>query len=1208
MILIAGCGLWAQLTTGSITGVVQDPSGGLVPGAQVTLTDLTKNFNYQAKTDGTGRYLFRALPPSTYELTVEAAGFAKFEQTNLGLDIAANATVNVNLKLATPGQTVEVVDTGAPLLQTQDAATGQTLNQTFIQNMPLIGRAVFDLAYLAPGVSQAPGNAFGANKSSWANNFVSEGGRNAQADILLDGVTMTNYEQNTGVVQPLYTPSVDAVQEFKIQQTNFAAEFGYSGSTIINVVTRSGTNQLHGSAYEFFRNTDLNANDYFYNATPSNAGKSVPYHWNNFGGTVGGPVKRDKVFFFFDYDGSRQVTPQSATLGLPSAAERAGNFAEVCARNGGTFGSSGMCSVAAGQIWDPYVVDPTKSNPTRLNYIPFNNLATYASPGNSKTPWIQPGVVGNLLNPVTQKILGYVPVPNLGTPGAAGYNPQGNWFGSSSRVTNPNQFDAKVDSQLTDRDMLGVRMSHSWGNTMDANLLGNVFDANTQGPNKNTVYSGALNYTHTFSPSTILTATAGYSHSWSHTLGNIANYPDFSITSLGLPANLTSSGFISAPAIQISGYGSENGNATFGGQPWSGMLYGQAVSQGIATVSHTVGRHEIKFGGEMRIHQINFTQFGLPAGKWQFQQEGTSQQYNTGGDAMASFLTGFVGGGGWSAYEIPASPATANKQYSGFVQDNWRVNDRLTVNLGLRYDVDMPRTERYDRMSYFDPSQPSPIPGVMGLFQYVGNGNPRSPYNTYFGGIGPRVGFAYRLDRKTTMRGGYGIYYDPSKMGAAGAGSGGAGFQGYDQYTTWSAYQGDNITPNLVLGQPVSITVPPGKSQGVYTALGGSLQGIPIPTYNILPRIQSWSFGFQRELPDNIVIDAGYVGTKGNHLYMGGDVYALDHLSAAVADQFRANPQAFLANASIPANIVDAVKANTPAWSNGIWGGSWQAYNAYLPYPQYPLNLWGSNGLQNVDPPIGNSIYHAFQLKVEKRFAHGLQFLFTYSAQKSIDDSSLAGTNVWVNGTAGATLANVEDPNNLRLERSLSQFDISQIAQFSFVYELPYGANRHWGANANPVVKGVLGNWQVNGGYRWDSGLPIILYTANGGTNIPYWGAQRPNLSGPLNQASGTNITQYFANPQVATMPQPYYDGTAPRVMPNLRQPGTNNLSASLLKDIPLAFREGARLQFRAESFNLFNRVQFGAPATNVGLSNFGAITSQANQPRILQLALKFYW
>jgi hypothetical protein len=306
----------------------------------------------------------------------------------------------------------------------------------------------------------------------------------------------------------------------------------------------------------------------------------------------------------------------------------------------------------------------------------------------------------------------------------------------------------------------------------------------------------------------------------------------------------------------------------------------------------------------------------------------------------------------------------------------------------------------------------------------------------------------------------------------------------------------------------------------------------------------------------------------------------------------------------IPADLVTAVKNVTPSFSNGIWGGTWQAYNGYLPYPQYPNNVWGSSALQNVDPPLASSIYNGFQLRVEKRFSSGIQFLGTYSNQKSIDNASLAGSNVYVNGTAGGSLARIQDPNCLPCERSLSQFDVSQIAQFSAVYDLPFGRGKRWGGGSNAFVDGFFGGWQVNGIYRWDSGEPLILYL-NNSTALPTYGNQRPDLSAPLQRTNSVNISQYFANPQVVSAPPAFYDGNAPRVLPNLRAPGTNNLSASIFKNFPLGFREGASLQFRAEAFNALNHVQFAAPNTTFGASNFGQISSQANSPRTLQLAFK---
>lgn len=1221
VLVAASTMLWAQLYTGSITGVVQDPSGAVIPNAKVTLTDISKGYTYEGVTDGSGHYLFRSLPPTSYRLSVSASGFSTAVLSEITLNVTQNVTQNVVMKVGAGAETVEV-RAGAEGIQTQDAAVGQVVDRRMINELPMIGRQVYDLAFLAPGVSQAPGTAFGPGGVR-GNNFVSQGSRNAQADVLLDGVSTTTYEQNTGITQVMYTPSPDTVQEFKIQQTNFGAEFGFSGATIVNVISRSGGNRFHGSAYEYLRNTLLNSNTFF----RQQAGKdTAPYHWNDFGGTFGGPIKKDKAFFFFAYDGSRTITPTEGFLGLPTDIQRGlaagpdgntnfGNFGEVCTAAGGRFDGAGRCSAAAGQLYNGIAAGRP--------YIPYNNLGR-----------------AGLVNPVAQAIVkGYIPRTNV-----AGAGLNNNFFSAAGNTGNNNQLDAKADALLTSKDNLSIRFSHLWGDSLAANLLAgpsnipqNPFDANTQGPVATVAYQGTGNWTHTFNPTTLLTVTLGITHGWTHT----QNYP-FDETSIGLPANIANGNknVTAAPAIQIDNYAGENGNANFGGQPWDSMLYAQDLAHLSATLSKVRGHHELKVGFETRLHRINFTQFGLPAGKWQFQRNATSLNDSggggaNGGDSMASFFLGQATG--WNAYQVPASPATQNYQFAGFIQDNWRVNRKLTFNLGLRYDIDMPRTERFDRMSYFDPLVVSPLaaevgaainaltpaqqavlssgntPGtcpacfdLIGQFNYVGGTSLKSPYQAYYGAIGPRFGFAYNPFKSTVVRGGFGVYYDPSKGGAAGAGAADpGGFQGFSQYTTWG---------KTVLGQAVSISAAPGNVKGVYTQLGGYMQNVPIATYNVLPREWSWSLGVQHELPWRVVVQANYVGKKGENLYMGGNTFNLNHLTSQQADMIRAagppatNP--WLQTGPVPAPLLNAIKAHTDVWSNPFWSGNWYPFNGLVPYPMYSIDtggypgayaMWGNAGITNVDPPIAYSNYHGFIFQADKRFSNGLQFMASYTLQKSMDNASLAGVNIYVNGIAGATLAQLQDPNNLDGEYSLSQFDIARVAQVSWVYDLPFGAGKQFSSNS--VANAVLGGMHVSGTYRWDSGLPLII-TMSGGLNMPTFGNQRPNLNAPLTKAPGTNLQMYYADPGALSVPQVLYEGTMPRVLDSIRAPGTNNFSLSADKEFKLT--EGTALMFRWEAFNLFNHVQFGAPNTTFNTADFGKITSQANQPRIQQVSLRF--
>ena len=399
---------FAQLYTGSLSGTVLDPSGAPVPEAKITLDDVDHSTRNSANTDRSGRYVFRSLSPGNYSAEVEAVGFELFELRNIVIEVNASLSADAQLQVAPRRESVVVQPDPAPA-QVENATIGTVLDRMSINDLPLVSRNPFDLAFLAPGLSQAPGTTYGNGVSTpgFVTNFVSDGSRSAQGDLLLDGVSVMNSDNNPGVQKALYVPPVEAIQEFKIQQANFSAEFGNSGGAIVNVVTRSGTNQYHGELFEFLRNNVLNANTYFANA----AGLSQPHLTrNDFGGTIGGPIRENKTFFFFDFNGIRALTGETSSLaGVPDAAERSGNFGELCSRVNGTFDTAGVCSNPAGQIYDPYTGKPdAQNNATGRAPIPFNNLATYISPGNAGIPFglgNLPAGPGNLIDPVGAKLL-----------------------------------------------------------------------------------------------------------------------------------------------------------------------------------------------------------------------------------------------------------------------------------------------------------------------------------------------------------------------------------------------------------------------------------------------------------------------------------------------------------------------------------------------------------------------------------------------------------------------------------------------------------------------------------------------------------------------------------------------------------------------------------------------------------------------------------
>jgi len=1207
--------LRAQLYTGTVTGVVSDPSGAVVPAAQLQLVDEQKGFTFTATSDTAGDYLFRSVPPGSYKLLVQAQGFKSETRSGIKLDVNQNVTVNFSLQLGAATQSVEVT-AQAPLLQSQDAVTGQVVDRKFINDLPLLGRALSNLAFLAPGVTEVdtacPAGMTGSGTSGGnctANNFVSSGSRNSTSDFLIDGVSTSNFEQHADILMPTYTPSVDAVEEFAVQESNFNAEYGFTGSTIINMVTRSGTNHFHGTGYDYLRNKVLDANDFFSNM----AGLPVPQlKQNNFGGSVGGPIKRDKTFFFFDYDGTRAHFLESFAAGVASAKEKTGDFGEICTTPGpfgmgGTFDASGRCSVDGGQLWDPYtgVYNSDQGGPVRSGFIPFNNLATYTSPGNpnlNNTGYQLANTQGNLIDPIAYKYIQYFPAPNVGTPETAGYDPYTNWRSSSAAGVRNDQFDTKVDHRFSDRDLFSVKYSHDKNSNPPVNCYGNAADGCSVGIYQATAHLFAVNHTHTFGPGLLLNVSYGITRgTYGQTIiSGQAPYKGISPSAtLGMPTYMDLSGLKELPAVILSGYSMAAstiptlGGVSLGTQPWCCAREGEETHDLLGTLSLVKGKHSLKFGPDARLHRMNYTLPGTPAGYFSYDFTSTSEfPFSGGGDAMASFLTGVGGPGAWGQYEIPNFVSTQSFQYAGFAQDNWKVSPKLTLNLGVRYEINTPRSERHNRMNELDPNIESPVtaPGMGTLHggEVFMSSSHRTNYNIPWTDIGPRFGLAYQLDSKTVLRGGYGIYYSTGSTGAAGVGA--VGYQGYDETTPWiTTYQRDGATPWGRFSDPFPITgpkLPPGSSLGLMNDVGFGATG-PIPALDsTTPYEQTWSVSLQRNLPSNILLDVAYVGKKGTHLLYGG-AQNLDYLSSQTIQSTSAGDLLSYVSNPFAGVITDP--------NSGLSNSLVQAYQLKLPYPQF-------TGFNRDLPPVANSIYSALQVRLEKRFSHGLQFLVTYTWSKSIDDASTS--QGWLGG-----LVTMQDPNSLKLERSLSSFDIPHVLQFSYTYELPVGKGKALASKANPVVNAIIGGWQTTGIWRFADGRPIAL-GLQGGQSLPTYGGQRPDLTGALACNNGADfLTNYFANPDVLSVPEPFALGTAARTEGSCRQPGQANANLSLFKQFTLSrLREGARLEFRLETYNAFNHPQFGGPNASFQSGNFGVITNQANSPRQAQAVLKIYW
>src|SRR3984957_17181801 len=1205
--------LLGQAYFGTVSGELTDSTGAVVEGANVVLTDQQKGFTFHTTSDNSGRYLFRSVPPGLYMVSAEAKGFGKTASGRFKVDINENATTNLALKVASSSQSVSVT-AEAQAIQTNDPETGQVINRRFINDLPLIDRNVIELVNLAPGVTEMDDQ---CDVTCTGTNFSSNGSRGSTSDILTDGASVTNSEPNGGITAATYLPSPEAVEEFKVEQTNFSAEYGFSGASVVNMVTRSGTNKFHGSGYDFFRDAIMDANNWFADRAEQ---PLPPLRRNNYGFTFGGPIFKNKTFFFVDYDGLRSTALSTAQFGVPTDLMRTGDFSDVCAAQGGTFDSNGLCSALAGQLFDPYqrTYDPNvgaalANGPN--TYIPFNNVGIYTSPGNPKLPASlqPPNTPGNLIDPVAQKMLQLYPEPN--TPQEGIYD---NWFGSGSSKSYNDQFDIKVDNRFSERNLVSVKYSYQYNHSVGLDCFKNFTDPCQGGPGWTNAHLFAINDTHTFSPTLLLNTTLGFTRGVWHIDAYNPHGVSDPLSTLGFPSYLQSNGFTGVPAIYVNTYANNGGTST-GTDPYGNYRLGQDTGQLSATIDKVHGPHELKFGLDGRLHQINYIQTNAPVGIFSFDESGSAacpdasnpNYGNTGiaycgGDSFASFLMGTMNGN--SYYEIQFRPATSNYQYGFFGQDNWKVDQKLTLNLGLRYDVTLPRTDRYNRQNYFDPNVTSPLNGGSLSYNDEITGQPttlqltggevfatpgqRTTYVTDWHDVQPRIGFAYQFAPKMVVRGGYGIYYGQSRSGVTGVVP--YGGQGFNQYTNViSTYQNDGATPYLHLSNPypIGLIQPAGNSLGLLNDVGYGANG-PLRTAvaNQTPYEQSWSLGVEREVPGNIVLNAEYIGKKGTHLAFSGS-NQLNILGPQVESP-SANINGLLTYVDNPFSSLNGGPISDP--NSTLSSEPVQEFQLQLPHPQF-------TGVATDVQLIANSIYHGLQLSAEKRYSNGLQFLVTYVWSKSIDDSSQADDNVtWL-----GSFTSLQDPNKPWLERSLSTFDIPHVLQFSYTYDLPFGRHRMLLGNMPRWADAIVGGWKTNGIWRIADGRPLTFTLADGNA-IPTYGAMRPNISGTPKRNHGSDwVDNYYADNSIFSRPPDFTLGDAPRAIGSIRSPWAFTPNLSINKQFPI--REEMFVEVRLEARNAFNHPVFGTPDTTVDdTGNFGKIFYKSGTgPREMQLAIK---
>ncbi len=1141
-LLFGGLLLSQSSFTAAVRGVVTDSSGASVPGAKVTLTEAERNVPHYVTTDDSGRYVITALPPGSYTLSVEAAGFRKHTRSAFELTVQQQATFDITLDVGDVSTSVSV-ETAAPLLNTTIATLGQVIDNRYMLALPNIGRNALMGLNLTAGVVGANGTLNPTNT-----NFVANGTRNSTSDVLVDGAIVNTTEQNTGATDLKWAPSVDAVQEFKMQTNFFGAEYAQSGGAIVNMVTKSGTNEFHGTGYYFLRDSGLNANSW----SANRAGSPIPYyHRNQLGGVIGGPIKKNKTFFFGTYEYTHSESPSSQTATFPTLDQRNGDFSK-------TFFSDGRLIT----IYNPFDTYKDANGVTKRNPFPGNVIPKA------------------MIDPVALKAMAFYPLPNQDPNATTHVN---NWFQQAigASTTKP-QFDIKADHSFTDRLRFTGRYSLNYNSSAPANLFGSVNNALTaadpyNGPSFTHTQSATGNATFVQNPTTIFTFTYGFIYS---NFGRNPFVENFDETTLGLPKYMQDTATAHVfPMFSASGY------SDVGTQGWWIMDRQEGVHQYSGSMTKIVGGHNIKTGAEFRHNFLDYAQPGYPSGHFTFGSQTTSQDLNTGssiqGNGFASMLLGWGSG---SDFHIDPKAFSRAGYWGFFIQDDWKISRKLTLNLGLRYEFENPRTEVFDRYSYWDLNAASPIkvPGydLKGVMKFVG-GDTRSPFDRDMNNFGPRLGFAYALDNKTSIRGGAGLFYLLSR--ATVSGHTGAAFN-TNAGVPWSLDSGATRNATLSNPYPQGILTPPGNSLGDMTFIGLGVGTITRRNRN--PEMYSWNMSIQRETGWNSILEINYTGSRGVHLY--SPYTSLSPLPLSVWYGPNAMSRAQL-QAAVPNPFYGII---TDPKATNLNGKTIQQYRLLRNMPQY-------DGVSGSDPNAADSIYNGLQVKWEKRFSQSFTVLAHYTWSKMIDDASVTDGNLtWLGGSTS-----FQNPLDYRLERALSQHDVPHRFVATGDWQLPFGRGRLLGSNANRILDTVIGGWEVSGFFTLQSGFPLQV-TQSGGT---LWnGTQRPNLIGdPATSGSIYDRLSNYFNQASFSRPAPDTFGTAARTL-SIRGPRVNTLDAALLKNFRITERQ--RGEFRFEASNVRNHPVFSDPPQSYGASNFGVISGTKVGSRSIQLGFKYYF
>lgn len=1118
--------LSAQEARGTITGLVSDPSGAVLIDAKVEALHQGTNQSTQTVTNASGVYTLPFLRTGTYTVSVTASGFKRAIREHVELRVGDRLEINVPMELG--GVTEQVTVTGeSELLQTATANSGQVIDKEAVKDLPLLGRNPFMLAAVSTGVQYTPTRQSRSNRpfdNGGMDSFSMNGGRQFTNEFLLDGVPNTNTE-TTSPSNLSFVPSPDATEEFKVQTNTYDAQYGRTGGGAINVSLKSGTNQFHGNLYYYLRNDKLNANAFEANAAGNNR---TAFRWSQPGVQFDGPVwipkiydGRNRTFFMYSWEKIKSKIPFPQTYTVPSALERTGDFSKTLQAN-----------LTPITIYDPLTTTQSGSTYTRLPFT--GNL-----------------IPANRIDAVARKIVDYIAQPNTA----------GDARGFFNLVSTPNsvsdeydQHIIRIDQQLGEKHRFFSRYVR--GNRHEVNsYAGYTQDASPWYNHWRINQGGNFDLTSSLTPTLVLVSRLGYIR---HQFAIQQHGEGFDPTILGFPSSIVAPlprKFF--PRIEYTDY------SAFGPQRSTGSEFTFSDTWSWSeTLSKVLGAHSLKFGFEYRRMLNNQQRPTSSFARFAFSKIYTQRNPLAGdaasGNAFAALLLGFPSSG---SSERVADPAFGNNYYVGFIQDDWKLTRRLTLNLGLRWDYESPITERYDRQNVgFDPTSPSnlQVPGMQlkGGLLFSGVNGTAFPYVRDRNNWQPRIGVAYQIARSTVLRGGYGISFLPTFTPG--------GTLGFSVATPYVASIDGDITPANVLSNPFpeGYLDVPGSSKGLATLAGNAISFTN--SDRTVPYVHQYSFGIQHELPLRLLIDASYIGSTSRQLQANKGINEVTEEQLALGTGLNrsvANPFA---------GLLPGTQLNASTTTVG---------QLLRPFPQFL-------GVTENNRAVGSSWFNSFQLRVEKRFSHGFHLLGSYTLSKSIEQVG------YLNAQADWD----------EFDRVLTAVDAPHRLIVSGSWQLP------WFNTGPGWQKQILGGWQITGIMTAQTGQPIGTPGGAFSTGLD------PKLDGPTRDmwfnpctltVAGARQNCRTADQQPAFLVQPAFTmRTLSTRFPNIRNARPTYFDFSVFKSFPIT--ERVRLQFRAEAFNAFNTPWFGNPNTTISSASFGIVSpSQQNDPRNIQMALR---